>query len=202
MAKMINLKTDFDLNKDDIFSSLRDGKLIVYPAETLYGLGCDFRLEEAVASLKKLKNRPDNKGFILLASSWEQIIDIGDIPEEHQETLKSRWPGGLTAILKPKNVPEWMVYEGGIAVRITSNPLSAKFIESYGSPLITTSINTSGDEPLTDIKKLSEYFSGNRYFSNLSFVLEDTSLKNGLPSTVADFRGSEFKILRQGSVKL
>lgn len=73
------------------------GGIIAYPTEAVYGLGCDPFSETAVKKVRTLKNRPQNKGLLLIAASWDQVKDlVGSIPEDRLKAIKESWPGPIT----------------------------------------------------------------------------------------------------------
>jgi len=140
---------------------LRCGKIIAYPTEAVYGLGCDPLNESAVQRILELKQRPVTKGMILLASNFQQIEDYIEINEDIKKRIIPTWPGPHTWVLPAQSwVPEYLTGEHqSIAVRITAHPIAAKICENFGQAIISTSANPSGSKPPKTILQLKKYFS-------------------------------------------
>lgn len=129
---------------------LRRGGVLAYPTEGVFGLGCDPFSATAVANLLALKQRSDAKGFIVIAGSIDQISGLIRIPSPDAEARLHRdWPGPVTYILPAApGIPDWLT--GGratLAVRVSAHPVVAALCATYGSPLISTSANRSGQRP-------------------------------------------------------
>lgn len=134
-------------------TALKAGKVIAYPTEGVYGLGCDPHNEAAVMKILNLKNRSVNKGLILIANSIEQIKPyIGNITAAQWRTLKKSWPGPTTWVVpKSNNVPQWIsgAFET-VAVRVTDHPVAAALCHQFGTPIVSTSANKASEPPLLD----------------------------------------------------
>ncbi len=129
---------------------LRQGGIVAYPTEAIYGLGCDPLNRKAVDRLLTLKQRPLSKGLILIAERFEQLIPyMGDLPREKLDTAMESWPGPHTWLLPAsKNTPGWLT--GGrnsIALRVTAHPVAAGLCRTFGGAIVSTSANLSGKQP-------------------------------------------------------
>ena len=127
---------------------LKKGKIIVYPTEAVYGLGCDPFNGESVNKMLALKQRSANKGFIILIADWSQLLPlISEIPEQLLGAVKATWPGPVTWLFpKATTVPDWVSgAHNSIAIRMSAHPV-AKALCSEG-PIISTSANISGHDP-------------------------------------------------------
>jgi len=126
--------------------ALRHGKIVAYPTEGVYGLGCDPRQRAAVARLLKLKRRRWQKGLILIAADPAQLAPyVADLPDIARRT----WPGPHTWLVPARpDCPRWLrgVHEL-IAVRITAHPLAAGLCRTAGMALVSTSANRAGAVP-------------------------------------------------------
>ena len=200
MPKHIILQGEYLEYEDLIISSLLKGKIIVYPADTVYGFYCDYRNKNSVNTLVRLKKRSPSKSFLLVAAEISQAEKIIEIPEHHEQLLNRYWPGPLTGIFKAKTLPQWIVQGGGVALRVTGNSFARKLISKYGYPLISTSLNISGDKQQLGLNDIDRYFKAVPGFKELSYICEDLSLKIKLPSTIADLRNKEIKIIREGII--
>jgi len=137
---------------DTALPALRAGGVIAYPTEAVWGLGCDPAHEAAVMKLLQLKQRPVEKGMILVAADPAQLegwVRMDALPLERQGAVLASWPGANTWIL-PAGVraPRWITGEhSGIAVRISAHPLVAALCRAWGGPLVSTSANLAGEPP-------------------------------------------------------
>lgn len=131
-----------------IRNHLREGGVIAYPTEGVFGLGCDPFNPKAVERIFDLKGRSRQKGFILIAASREQLRRlVPQLPSEVEEKLRKPQP--ITWIVPARPwVPKWLCgRHRTLAVRITAHPLAAELCRVFGGPLISTSANRSGRPP-------------------------------------------------------
>ena len=130
--------------------ALRDGGVVAYPTEAVYGLGCDPFNEHAVLRLLTIKGRAVDKGLILIAADHDQLEPLL-LPccDRILAPVLESWPGPSTWILPAHpRVPVWLTGgSGGIAVRVTAHPLAASLCRRFGAPLVSTSANRSGRPP-------------------------------------------------------
>lgn len=141
-----------DLTLDTALPVLRAGGVIAYPTEAVWGLGCDPAHEAAVMKLLQLKQRPVEKGMILVAANVDQLegwVRLHALPAERQAAVLASWPGANTWILPAgPRAPRWITGEhSGIAVRISAHPLVAALCRAWGGPLVSTSANLAGQPP-------------------------------------------------------
>lgn len=141
--------------------NLRQGKIIAYPTEAIYGLGCDPFNQAAVDRLLKIKNRPEEKGFILIADNWQRVENlVKPIDKTLLKKILSTWPNHITWIFPASSkTPEWI--RGAhttIAIRITSFPVAKKLCEMFEKPIISTSANIEGTKPLKTEKEVKKIF--------------------------------------------
>lgn len=144
-------------NQADRFADARDAilqhGLIAYPTEAVFGLGCAPYDEVAVRKLLALKQRPENKGLILIAANYSQLLDYVDdakIPQEKRASVFSHWPGPVTLVLPARaDVPRYLRGDfATIAVRVTAFEPVRQLCAALKTPLISTSANYSGKPPL------------------------------------------------------
>lgn len=162
--------------------------IILYPTDTLIGLGCDALNEEAVTKIYELKGREEAKPMSIACSNFEMIKEYAFVSEEDEKILHDFLPGPYTFLLDKKDVIPDRVTAGSkkIGVRIPDYQILLEIIENLGKPIITTSANQSGQP---DIKTLNEC----EY--KVDFVLT-TPYEYAGPSTVFDLE--EKRILREG----
>lgn len=151
----MEILTEKDLNK--AIHYLKQGKVIAYPTEAVFGLGCDPENIDAVSRILEIKHRALDKGFILIGASWEQIEPIVTyIRPDLLTQVFATWPGPTTWLF-PANekVPHWI--RGNhhcVAVRVTAHPIARALCEGFGGPIISTSCNKSGDPPARDVRTI------------------------------------------------
>ncbi len=129
---------------------VRQGGLIAYPTEAVYGLGCDPLDGVAVRRLLALKQRPEHKGLILIAADFDQLRPfVRELPEEVMARVHASWPGAATWLLPAApGVPIWLTgRHATLAVRVTAHPLAAALCRACNSPLVSTSANVSNRPP-------------------------------------------------------
>jgi len=141
-------------------TSLKQGHLLAYPTESMYGIGTDPYNNQAVESLKDLKER-GTKGFILIASAWVQVADWVDLPKRNllSKALKS-WPGPVTWIMPAsKQAPKAIIGPNNtLAIRIPDHPICQQLCQSFGGAIISTSANPKGEEPAKNHQAVANYF--------------------------------------------
>ena len=138
---------------------LMAGEVIAYPTEAVYGLGCDPNNEEAVLKLLAIKQRPVEKGLILVAANYSQLLPyINDnaIPIERRFQIFSCWPGHVSWVLPASaKAPRWITGNfNSIAVRVSAHPVVQQLCQAYGKPIVSTSANLAGEPAITDYQQL------------------------------------------------
>ena len=131
---------------------LHNEHVIAYPTEAVFGVGCDPDSETAVMRLLALKQRPVEKGLILIAASYEQLthyIDDSKLNDKQRAAIFSCWPGPVTFVFPARaTTPRWLTGRfDSLAVRVSDHPLVVELCEAYGKPLVSTSANLSGQPP-------------------------------------------------------
>ncbi|KAA1174177.1 tRNA threonylcarbamoyladenosine biosynthesis protein RimN [Marinobacter salinexigens] len=165
--------------------TLFGGGVIAYPTEAVWGLGCDPWDQEAVERILELKQRPVEKGVILVASSVEQVRFLLDpLPAELRERALSHWPGPVTCLLPDVNeqIPAWVRgRHSSIAVRVSEHPVVRALCESAGMPLVSTSCNPAGRQPARHIWQVRGYFG-----EQLDWIVPGDLGGNRNPSRIID----------------
>lgn len=142
---------------------LQQSAVIAYPTEAVFGLGCDPDSEIAVMALLSLKRRPVDKGLILIAADYQQLVPyIADeqLTEEQKERMFSRWPGPVTWVLPARtDTPDWLTGRfSSLAVRVTDHPDVVQLCGKFGKPLVSTSANLSGLSPCRNVDEVLTQF--------------------------------------------
>lgn len=174
------------MNTKNVVNVFKRGGIIAYPTEAVFGLGCDPDNEESLKRLLQIKKRPAEKGLILLAGCYSQLlpyIDDRKIPQDKRITVLSRWPDGITQLV-PKNNNISPLLSGifdTIAVRITSQPDVVALCKKTNKPIVSTSANLSGQEPAKTWQLLDPILS-----QQVDFVLKGDTLGHSSPSKIID----------------
>lgn len=190
MSIMLNLYTD-------AITSLKAGGVILYPSDTIWGLGCDARMDAAIEKLFDIKNRPENKGLILLISKIEQLSEYveqvpeiaWDLVEFAEDPLTIIYPQG-------KNVSKYMLGpDGSIAIRLLKDEFCKALVYRYQRGIVSTSANISGEASPTDFSGIS-----NSIKSKVDYILkpESPEKKGGVKSSkiIKLGLGGEFTMIR------
>jgi len=160
------------------------GDLIAYPTEAVYGLGCDPLNWDAVQRLLKLKQRPIDKGLILIASDFSQLQPFIIEPAQKvmAPVLKS-WPGATTWLLPAApQTPIWLTgRHHSIAVRVTAHPLAAALCRACNSPLVSTSANITGCKPAKTPLRLHKQLN-----DQIDFILHGKTGPLSQPTSIRD----------------
>lgn len=190
-----------DINKiteeqiDLIIDYLKRGRVLAYPTDTVYGLGCDARNALAINQINKIKGQKGSKPLLILISDFKMLKKYCFTNLEQTEYLKKAWPGPVTVILKRRpNLPSELT--GGLnslAVRLPANEFLIKIINEAGCPLVSTSLNKKGKKPLTDVQAIAEHF---KYQPDL--IIDAGEGKSTKPSRLVDLRDMKnIKIIRK-----
>lgn len=168
-----------------------DGKVFLYPTEAVFGLGCDPNNETAVQKILSLKNRQQNKGFILIADTYSRVFKFvkdSAIPMDRRTQIFSSWPGPVTWLLpKSAETPDWISGDSElVAVRVTAHPVVCDLCQKVESALVSTSANLSGESPIVDIEKVTNLF-GNEVIKidgELGKEARPSEIRNGLTGEI------------------
>lgn len=163
---------------------LRIGGVIAYPTEAVYGLGCNSMDAEAVFRILELKQRPWQKGLILIASCQEQLTHyLQTIPPSLQHQLDASWPGPVTWLLPARpEVPRWLRgSHDSIAVRVSAHPGTIALCEAFGGAIVSTSANPASLEPARTPLKVRRYFG-----QQLGMILHGPLGGRAQPSEIRD----------------
>lgn len=133
------------------------GGVIAYPTEAVYGLGCAPWNEQAVSKLLTIKQRPWQKGLILIAAEFNQLQDfIEPVTSEILTQLEATWPGPTTWLLPVRKECPYYLYgeHDTIAVRVTAHKQTAELCRAFGGAIVSTSANLAGMRPAKSIREV------------------------------------------------
>lgn len=191
------LATEKKFNFESAIEYLKQGKIVIYPTETLYGMGVDAQNEKAIEELFRIKKRSLKKPISVLIPGKKEISKYcKNISPTAQALIQSFWPGPLTIVLNSDSFPKGVSENGKVGFRVSSHPLVQNFLLQYARPITTTSANISNKETPDDPM---EFF---KIFPKDSFVLIQ-EIKPSRPtnaSTVVDCTQDSYKILREGPI--
>lgn len=175
-----------ELTLETVADLLKAGGVITYPTEAVWGLGCDPANETAVHKVLTLKQRPIEKGMILIAGDLAQLdgwVRLDALPADRQEAVRASWPGPNTWILPagPK-ARRWVTGDhDGLAVRVSAHPLVVDLCQAWGGPLVSTSANLAGEEPARSRDELDP-----RLLALLDGIVDGRVGERAQPSTIRD----------------
>ncbi len=189
-----------EISLENISERLRKGEIIIYPTDTVYGVGGVLK-EDTLKRIYKVKTRSFSSPLIALISSLDKINEIAIINDENREKVEKLmnkfWPGGLTIILRKKDkVPAIMVSNGDtVGVRMPDLKQALEIIDSAGGILATTSANISGEATPSSFDELSPII-----MERVDIIVDGGKCPIGTASTIIDMSKSKIKILREGSI--
>jgi L-threonylcarbamoyladenylate synthase len=162
----------------------RQGRIIAYPTDTVYGLGCLATDEQAVKKIYRIKKRDKNKPLVVLVASKKMAEEYSYINRGQRQILNMYWPGPYTFILagKDKLAPSLSDNRKNVAVRLPNSGFLIKMIERVAAPIVATSLNISGSQPITKVDCLDSIFIKERP----DVVLDAGKIDNATPSHIWD----------------
>jgi L-threonylcarbamoyladenylate synthase len=177
---------------------IREGGVIAFPTDTVYGLGAGAYIEPAINRIFQIKQRPPNMALPILLADASQIHEVAqDIPANGWRLIKEFLPGGLTLVVYRTKIVKDIITAGGdtVAIRIPDHPVPRALIRGCGMPIIGTSANISGKPPI-----LTAEDARNELGSVVDLVIEGYPSPAGTESTVIDVTGEIPVILRNGAI--
>jgi len=175
--------------------TVKKGGLVVFPTDTVYGIGCDPLNPKAVDAIYRIKKRTASKNFPVLGYSKEDISKIAIFDKLSNKIADRFWPGPITLVLKlkDKEISESMKLDDKIAVRVPNHTCILSLLKEC-KIIVGTSANYSGNSPFSDSKGVLENFSGFDVF------LDGGRILNSNESTVVEIVEGDLKILRLGKI--
>lgn len=173
---------------------LQQGKVIAYPTEAVYGLGCDPLDEGAVRYILQLKGRPAEAGLILIADRFERFGRfVGVVDDDRLDRALETWPGPVTWLFpRAPEVPDWLAgSHPTIALRVTAHPVCRALCRGFGAPVVSTSANPRSAAPARSAAQVAEYFD-----SALCGIVEGDLGKDPRPSEIRDLGSG--RVIRAG----
>ena len=179
-----------------IVECLKDGGVIIYPTDTVYGMGCDIHNARSVERIAQLKGiKPQKNNFSFICYDLSHIADYAKVDNQAYKLMKKSLPGPFTFVLETTNkVPKLFAHKKTVGIRIPDNNIPRLIVNGLGNPIVTTSIHDDDDilEFSTDPELIYEKY------KNLVDMVIDGGYGQNVPSTIVDATNDNFEIIRQG----
>lgn len=176
---------------------LNSGGIVIFPTETVYGIGCLITDTEAIDKLYQIKQRDPGKPVLVLVKDEQEAEGLVVFNEAARRLANAFWPGPLTICLPAsKSVPRSILGPAAtLGVRVSSNSFIKEIMPSLNAPLLAPSANVQGESPPSSSTEIDK-----NLVSKVNYVvnLEPEGKK---PSTVISFSGQDWKIVREGDIK-
>ncbi len=172
---------------------LEQGGVLVYPTDTVYGMGCDLLNKRAIERIYQLKKIPRRKPLSFICEDLKQISEYAIVSNSAYRMMKDLTPGPFTFILNAtRQVPKiMMTKQRTVGIRVPANEVCLGLVRGLGRPLVNTSASNSVEEVVSDPEEIE------RHYHQAELMLADGLLESD-PSTVVDFTGDEPVLVRQG----
>ena len=187
------LKYDCSTDIKPIIKQLEEGNLVVYPTDTIYGIGANIKNEQAIKKVYSTKNRPLNKPLSVCFHDFKQLEDYVYLNDKIKRIIKELLPGPYTLLLKKtENINPLITSNSDIiGVRIPDNEVCNKLTSLF--PITTTSANITNKKTPDNIKEIKMQLN-----NNITTYIDVGVLENNKASTILDLTGSKPKLIREG----
>lgn len=180
-----------------VVKALRDGAVIIYPTDTIYGMGCDIHNARAVERVARIKGiKPTKNDFSFICYDLSHIADYARVSNQAFKLMKKQLPGPFTFILEATgNVPKLLnTNKKTVGIRVPDNDIPRQIVNELGNPIITTSIRDEDEiiEYSTDPELIFEKF------QNQVDIVIDGGYGGNVASTIVDATDDDFSVIRQG----
>jgi len=193
MPRTFSLAEDYDKSLAEAKKTLKSGGILVYPTDTLYGLGCDALSKKAVSRIYAIKSRDKGKPLSILVSDYAMLLEYCTVSSAQERILHALLPGPYTFIL-PLRKPIPASQGATVGIRVPEHFFMRQVSREFGAPIVTTSANVSGEK---DAAKLSDVPSA--VSSRADLLIDGAKCPYARGSTVIDLMN--MKILRKGAVR-
>lgn len=186
MTRIIKME---EVKEGEIVKSIKEGKIIIYPTDTIYGIGCDAKNTLAVQKIRGIKNRTE-KPFSVIAPSKEWIYENFEI---NNKNYIEKLPGPYTFIIRTNKAGLVSYHTSSsniLGIRVPNHKIT-KVIQKAKVPFVTTSVNLAGEPPITDIRKIPKSI-----LKNVDLVIDDGILNNQA-SVLIDLTGEIPRIIKR-----
>jgi L-threonylcarbamoyladenylate synthase len=184
---------------EDAARALREGRLVAFPTETVYGLGADATNGRAVAEIYAAKGRPAFNPLIVHVASAEEAFGLGVFPEPARRLAQAAWPGPLSIVVPRRaDCPVSLLASAGlgsIALRVPAHPVALALLQAAGRPVVAPSANPSGRISPTSAQHVRRHLGG-----KVAVILDGGRCRVGVESSVVSFLDDGPKLLRHGGL--
>ena len=183
---------------DEAAKLLKEGKVIAFPTETVYGLGVVFDNKEAYESLVSVKKRPPEKPFTMMLADLDEVEKYAELNRVSNKLVSAFMPGQFTLITKAKpGLPSWCVSKSGnVGIRIADYDMIRDLIRKTGKPLLVPSANKSGEQPCKNAEEIAKVFG-----EEIAAAIDGKTISN-VPSTIVLVEDKYTNIFREGAIKI
>lgn len=195
VIKQINITNPDSEIINGAVEMVKNGNIIVYPTDTIYGIGCDILNKKAIQTIQTIKNRKKQKPLSIICSDLKDISRWAIVSNMQYKILKKYLPGPYTFILTASNDAPKILQDKKrktIGIRIPDNKVCLDIVSNLGNPIVTTSVNLAGEVNYVnpdDIKK--------DWYGKVDLILDAGELSND-PSTIISLVDENIEIIRQG----
>jgi len=195
-AKLINVDSDIEFAVSEAKKIFYSDGIFIYPTDTIYGFGCNPFNDTALQTLNSIKGREEQKQYILLIDSVSTLLNYIDHYDDQIITLlKNIWPNPISLILKLNYKTRNLLKYDAAAFRIPNNTFCLDLLSELKAPLVSTSVNFSNQQPLTDYP-----FINNEFADRVDAIFFMNENENTGASTLVDLTKKSPKILREGKI--
>lgn len=183
---------------DMAVDALRDGKIIIYPTDTLYALGCDALNNQAIERICKLKSiKSDKTNLSIICKDISQVAEYARFSNDDFKMMKENLPGAFTFIYPSlSSLPKAFKWRKTVGIRIPDNRIATMLVERLGNPIMTSSVEHYDEDYGCEPELMAQ-----RYEDAVEIVI-DAGRGELEPSTVVDCTSGEAEIIRQGKGEL
>ena len=183
---------------DEAARVLAGGGIVIYPTDTLYGIGCLSTIDASLTRLYEVKGRPHQMPLPVMIAHLDDLAGLAiNIPQEAWKLITTFWPGALTVVLPVRKGVSKLLLGGGdsIGIRMPDSVLCREMVKRAGNPIVTTSANRSGELPICSPDELSADIA-----RGVDLIIDDGEAKGVDASSVIDFSGGRAILLREGRI--
>lgn len=191
-----------EINDNVIFkiaNELKKGKLVVFPTDTVYGIGTNAYDKDACTRIYEVKKRPKVKPLSVLISDFSMLTQmVASISPTEKKLMEAFWPGPLTILFKKKEgvLPNVVSTNEFIAIRLISECLIYKLIQASGVPIVAPSANLSGSPTGIKIENITKELDG-----KVDYILDCGDIQNDMVSTIIQVQEEKAYIIREGKIR-
>lgn len=199
MTKYIKVNNINEQDINEVANALKNGKLVVFPTDTVYGIGSNAYDEDACERIYEVKGRPKYKPLVLLIADISMLNELVDkITPVEQKLMDTFWPGSLTIKLKKKKGVLPDIISAGdeyLRARLLPDGLMKKIIFKAGVPVVAPSANISGGATGTQIDNIISDFDG-----KVDYILDSGDIESDITSTIVEVEDEKVIIIREGKI--